>query len=180
MRMKCIFLAMATLFLTSGCYSPITGTVVDAETGKPIEGAVVLVEWTKRKGFLVDYHTESVKVVEVLSDKDGKVRISGVLVPFVDPPDMTVYKKGYVAWSNRSIFMDGERKDFVWNNGAVFKLEKFKPEYSYVKHRAFITASINLSINSENKHLFMKLYDEGEENKVLKELNESSKGGGQK
>jgi hypothetical protein len=170
---------ISILIILAGCYSPITGTVVDAETGKPIEGAVVMAEWTKRHG-IGDYHTESVKVVEVLSDKDGKVRISGILDPFVDPPDVTVYKKGYVAWNNRNIFMDGGRKDFVWNNGAVFKLEKFKSEYSYVKHDSFVSGSIHDYSGTEKKTLFIKIYREGELNEILKERYEEMKRSEQK
>jgi hypothetical protein len=178
MKLITVVAFISILIILFGCYSPITGTVVDAETGKPIEGAVVMAEWTKRHG-IGDYHTESVKVVEVLSDKDGKVRISGILVPFVDPPDVTVYKKGYVAWSNRSIFMDGGRKDFVWNNGAVFKLEKFKPEYSYVEHDSFVSRSINASLGLEKKQIFMRVYDEGERRERIRERNERMGKGGQ-
>lgn len=169
---------ISILIILVGCYTTITGTVVDAETGKPIEGAVVLAEWTKRHG-IGDYHTESVKVVEVLSDKDGKVKISGIFDPFVDPPDVTVYKKGYVAWSNRSIFMDGGRDDFAWKNGYVFKLERFKPEYSYIKHDSFVRGSIHDNLGLDNKQLFMKLYDEGVRLNVIKEDKERLRESGQ-
>ena len=50
MKLKHIFLTILFLFVMAGCEGTITGIVVDAETGKPIEGAVILVEWTKAKG----------------------------------------------------------------------------------------------------------------------------------
>ncbi len=57
----------------------------------------------------------------------------------VNPPYITVYKKGYVAWSNEYIFPGWEeRKDFKWGNGYVFRLEKFKPEYAYNDHTYFV------------------------------------------
>ena len=34
----------------SGCYSGINGKVVDGITGNPLEGAVVLAQWTKTHG----------------------------------------------------------------------------------------------------------------------------------
>jgi hypothetical protein len=123
-----------------------TGTVVDAETGKPIEGAVVLVEWTKKTG-IGDYHTESVKVVEAMTDKQGKFTVSGIFDPFVDAPDVTVYKKGYVAWSSRWIFPGYEnRTNFRWGD-FVFKLEQFKSEYSHDAHTSFIDSCVNASLS---------------------------------
>ncbi|TAL24111.1 MAG: carboxypeptidase regulatory-like domain-containing protein, partial [Nitrospirae bacterium] len=152
MRIKYICLAMAVLFLAACGYKPITGTVVDAETGKPIEGAVVLVEWTKAEGVPGLTSTKSFKVIEKLTDKDGKVTIEGISDISVDPPDLTVYKKGYVAWNNESIFPEyKKRTDFKWKNGYVFKLERFKPEYSYVEHTSFIHSAINLGLGEGKK-----------------------------
>jgi len=142
MKIKHLLIAVMMLFLSTGCYREITGTVVDAETGKPIEGAVILVEWTKTKGFGLT-HTESYKVVEVLTDKEGKATISGTFSPFVNPPYVTVYKKNYVAWSSRIIFPDRiNRTDFKWKNNYVFRLEHFKAEYSYIEHTSFIRSAI--------------------------------------
>jgi len=138
------------LVLVTGCYGPINGTVVDADTNAPIEGAVVMVEWTKTHG-IGNYSTESYKVAETLSDKDGKFTLPGCYRPFLTEPDVTVYKKGYVAWSSRSVFPDRrKRTDFKWGDG-VFKLEVFKKGYSYIDHTNFIRASINSSINIEAK-----------------------------
>lgn len=138
MRIKHAVLAVALLFLTSGCYATITGTVVDADTGEPVEVAVVLVEWTKTKGLGLTY-TESYKVIEAVTDKEGKVTVSGVFNPLVNPPDITVYKKGYVAWNNKFIFPEYvKREDFKWQNDYVFQLERFKPEYSHDAHTRFI------------------------------------------
>ena len=50
MNIKYIFFVILFLFMTTSCDGEITGIVVDAETGQPIEGAVILVEWIKTKG----------------------------------------------------------------------------------------------------------------------------------
>jgi hypothetical protein len=138
-----------------GCYAEVTGIVVDAETGQPIEGAVVLVEWTRTKGLPGLTHTESYKVVELVSDKEGKATLpEGGPDPLTNPPIVTVYKKGYVAWNNEYIFPGyKERTDFKWREGFVFTLEKFKPEYSYKKHVLFIATSIRSQMATENKGL---------------------------
>lgn len=151
MRIRYTILAITLLFLTSGCYATISGTVVDAETGEPIEGAVVLVEWTKTKGLGLTY-TESYKVIEAITDKEGKVTISGTLSPLVDPPSVTVYKRGYVAWNDKFIFPGyKKREDFTWGNGYIFKMERFKEGYSYSEHVSFIRTAISSTLAYEKK-----------------------------
>lgn len=147
MRLKSLFISFCIVLFTTGCYLPISGRVIDAETQQPIVGAVVLVEWTKKYGF-GDAWTESYKVVESISDKEGKVKIGGCYSLFVEPPDVTVYKKGYVAWSSQWIFPSGKnRGDFQWGSGYFFQLQYFmKNEYSYDAHTSFISSSINSSL----------------------------------
>ncbi len=155
MKVRQIFLAiLLSLFIVTGCEGTITGVVVDAETGQPIEGAVILVEWTQAKGLPGMSYTESYKVVEVVTDKEGKASIEGVSNPMVSAPRVTVYKKGYVAWNNEFIFPDWKKRtDFKWENHYVFKLEKFKPEYSYDKHTSFINYSMNFGMASKEKQI---------------------------
>jgi len=152
---------------TKGCaYLPISGTVVDAETGKPIEGAVVLVEWTIKKG-IGDKHTESVKVAEVLTDKDGKFDLPGCYQPFVEAPDLTIYKRGYVAWNNKYIFRDGNRADFTWQSSMTCRVAILKTDYSYEAHMSFIRG-LMLSGQLEQKKLMIKAID-WEEEKAFEE-----------
>lgn len=176
MRIKSALLIILLLFPIPSCgYGPITGTVVDAETGKPIEGAVILVEWTKTEGLPGLTSTKSFKVIEKLTDKDGKFYIEGLSDTSVNKPDMTIYKKGYVAWNNEYIFPGWKhRTDFKWKDGNVYKLELFTPAYSYVKHQSFIDSSIHASMGLERKRLFLMAYEEGELQNVIKERNEMS------
>jgi hypothetical protein len=163
------------LCLVLGCNEDVTGIVVDAETGQPIEGAVVLVEWTETRGIPGMTVTDSYKVVEAVTDKEGKAEISGVLSPFVRGPEVTVYKKGYVAWNNHYIFPGWKKRtDFKWANNYIFKLEIFKPEYGYDDHASFIQSSISSSAASEKKQLMKNSYRWEE----LKALDERRKKGG--
>lgn len=142
-----------------GCYATITGTVVDAETGQPIEGAVVLAEWSITKGLGLTY-SKSYEVVEAVTDKEGKVTVSGLFNPLVNHPSVTVYRKGYVAWNNQYIFPDRKRRlDFKWSNDYVFRLEKFRPEYSHIKHVNFIDDTIFSYTTNERKLLIIKAYE---------------------
>jgi hypothetical protein len=169
MKMRILYwlLGIGMLMLTSGCYAEMTGTVVDAETGAPIEGAVVLVEWTVTKGMPGMPVTETYKVTEVVSDKEGRVNISGVFNPSVNPPHVTVYKAGYVAWNDEFIFPDyKKRKDFKWQSDYLFKLEKFRPEYTHDAHVFFIHTAIRLG--SGDKKLMINAIDR-EENLAAEE-----------
>lgn len=151
-----IFLSLIVLS-SSGCYLPISGRVVDAETNAPIEGAVVLVEWTKTHG-IGDHSTESYKVVEVVSDKEGKIKIEGCYSPTVNPPDVTIYKEGYVAWNSKYVFPNYAKKnDFTWKHGYTFKIENFKQGYSFIKHQSFIDVAASLSSESSKKKIHKSL-----------------------
>jgi len=170
MILRLLITIFCAVLFSSGCYLPINGRVVDARTQQPIEGAIVLVEWTKKHGF-GDAWTESYKVVETVSDKDGIVNIAGCYSPFVEKPAVTVYKKGYVAWNDENIFPGwAKRTDFRWGN-YVFKLERFKEEYSYTDHQMFTSRAINDTIGWENKKTFIKNYENAERDMIIKEQN---------
>ena len=142
----------------SGCYLPITAMVIDADTGKPIEGAVVLVEWTKTHG-IGDHWTESYKVASAYSNESGKFSLPGCYGLFVDAPTLTIYKKGYVAWSSSWIFPRYKnRTDYNWGN-SIIKLEHFKDEYSHDDHTSFVSLSIHSSL-AKNYELKKIVYHE--------------------
>ena len=132
---------------------------------------MVLAEWTKTKGYGFTY-TESYKVVEAVSDKEGKVKIEGCLFCLTNPPDVTVYKKGYVAWNNKFVFPNHtQRNEFMLTNEYMFLLEKFKQGYSFIKHQSFIDVAASLSSETKKKEKFIKAYEEWEEEEVVKERN---------
>ena len=132
-------LALLLVFMLGSCSAEVTGTVVDAETGKPIEGAVVLVEWTMTKGMPGMTHTQPYEIEEVVSKKDGTFKIKKLLNPLLNLPRVTIYKRGYVAWNNEYVFPTwSKRKNYKYENGMVIKLELFKKEYSRKDHVNFI------------------------------------------
>jgi len=142
MKIQHAFLALIIIFLTSGCNAEMTGTVVDAETGAPIEGAVVLVEWTVTKGPPGLRSTEIYKTIELLTDKNGKFTIVTILDPMVNKiPHLVIYKRGYVAWNNQYIFPKWERrKNFELRDGMMMEMEKFRNYYSHYDHVSFISS----------------------------------------
>jgi hypothetical protein len=108
-----------------------SGTVVDGDTDKPIEGAVVHVEWTKTKGIPGLTYGETYKIAETVTDKEGNFKILKFLMPPVNPPTVLVYKRGYVGWNNEYIFPNYARRKEM---GNVIKMIKFKPDYTHYGH----------------------------------------------
>jgi hypothetical protein len=108
-----------------------TAIVLDAETGKPVEGAVALAQWHSTTAGGIEGPSESLsKAKEAYSDKDGKVFIKGYwgVNIFLKSPRLTIYKPGYVIWDSKEICPIYEkRKDFDSNNRTV-KLLKFETE----------------------------------------------------
>jgi hypothetical protein len=102
---------------------------VDATTGKPLEGAIVLAQWTKTGGLPGLTSNAPYAVKETETDKDGMFHMSGVYYPLVDQPELVIYKKGYVPWRNDSDFMDPNWKKYdknIWQNNMTYKLNLFK------------------------------------------------------
>ena len=131
-------------------YGPITTKVVDAETGEPIEGAVVMVEWVNVKGMPGLSYTVSYKVEEVITDSEGIARLAGIPKGAASLDVVAIYKKGYVLWSNHNVFAGSRQLTvFEWKDNYVFEMARFKPEYSYNKHTSFIGSVI--SAKSEKK-----------------------------
>jgi len=154
---KLVLLFAVALLGGCGYYPPINVKVIDAETEQPIEGAVLLAQWTIPSGMAGFSSSSNYKVVESVSNKDGQMRVEGVTKSGVNKPKVTVYKKGYVAWNSRLIFPDYiYRKDFRWRDGYVFKLEQFKPEYSHSKHVSFIYSTHS---SGADTGLFSKSWD---------------------
>jgi len=130
-------------------YPSIDVQVVDAETGEPIEGAVLLAQWTITT-FLYESASSNYKVVEKVSDESGRMTVPGVFKFGVNEPKVVVYKKGYVAWRHDYIFPDyKKRTDFMWRDRYMFKLERFKQEYSRIDHLSFIESSYSSGVSSD-------------------------------
>ena len=138
--MKSIFI-LAVLVLLSGCYPGINGKVVDGVNGNPLEGALVLAQWTMTSGLPGLTHHSVYKIEETETNKEGKFSISGVYNPFVDPPAMVIYKKGFVPWRNDRNFMNPtweQYDEIIWKNDMTYRLEVWKAGYSKMRLSDFV------------------------------------------
>jgi len=120
----------------------IQGQVIDAQDGRPIENATVLIEWTKPLSYVPGFPGSSVvEVAEAVSDSKGYFKIPKHYALSHDYR-LTIYKKGYVCWNNEKIFPTYEdRKDFKLKDGMVIKMEYFQSGYSKFDHADFTLTS---------------------------------------
>lgn len=119
----------------------IKGQVIDAETGKPIEGAAILIDWSRPSfGIPGLSGTTPVETYETTSDTKGYFKVPkhyGFIYEYI----LTIYKKGYVCWNNKKVFPSHEeRTDFTLKNSVVIKMERFKEEYDKLDHANFTEA----------------------------------------
>jgi len=112
-----------------------TAIVIDAETGRPIEGAVALAQWyyVSFLGLGLGSTLGLEKAAETFSDGKGHVYIDyfwkskGFNWRNNPKPRLTIYKPGYVLWDSKEICPFGKRTDFDEKNKTV-KLLKFETE----------------------------------------------------
>jgi hypothetical protein len=122
---------------------PFEGLVVDAETDRPIPGAVVAGSWAFERGSGL---TGPAGAYEVSTETgaDGRYTISGLeALPAgatmrVRRFSLIVYQKGYVGWRSDRRFPEGSpRRDFSQRSNRV-RLEKWRDGLSHEKHVVFL------------------------------------------
>jgi len=132
-----LLLALAAV----GCARTVQGRVLDAETRQPIRGAVVVGVWTTLSGLPGLHSHKLVGVRETETDADGlfaleRLRSSG-LEGEGDGQAMTVYKFGYVAWSNLLAFPPLRLRQDQDVPGEIL-LQRFPEGLSRQRHLLFI------------------------------------------
>jgi len=130
-------LVLRSSLATAGQYQ---GTVVDADTGQPIDGAAVVIVWYKETclAFPGDAAEHLHAVKETVTDSAGRFTVSAWRgidwnpSTHVKTPLIIVYKPGYAALMPDSLldrgfrtFEDVERQ---LRHGARIRLPKLRPE----------------------------------------------------
>ena len=129
-------LATALFILAQGTWSdPITATVVDSETGLPIEGVVVVADWELKGGFEGGNPVGHLAVMEAITDQAGKFHFAGWGPRFsirgalrAEEPSLLFFKNGY------SYFNFTNKASRAWHgwqansmvDGTLVKPEKFR------------------------------------------------------
>jgi hypothetical protein len=102
--------AAATLSLAAGsadAAGPWKGRIVDAETGQPLAGVIVLASWWRRSPGAVHERREFHEAHEVVTDADGRFVVPAVPTSATSPfarvqgPRVIIFKGGYGQWQFR-------------------------------------------------------------------------------
>jgi hypothetical protein len=124
---------------------PFDGRVVDAQSGKPIPGALVQASWAFETGRGLIAPAGGA-VHTVATDSDGRYIIDRLAeIPStrarVIAVALVVYQRGYVGYRSDRMF-DGTRarSDFYQHNNLA-KLERWQSSLSHVKHVRFVGGS---------------------------------------
>ncbi len=139
-------------------------TVIDDETGRPIEGAVALAVWRKHSSTARAWWEGGTDVVvrieEAVSDKDGNIFIEDFWNRHLFEsgyPHLTVYKFGYVCWDQGQIYLDAlhtlKRTDFNKDN-RIARMKKWPEGFSFNSHESFVYGVTQGAYNESSKHLF--------------------------
>jgi len=140
---------------SAGCAGTLRGQVLDAQTGQPIAGAVILGVWTKVAGLPGLTHTELVGVKESETDAQGHFEIERLGGLFVEE-SVTVYKFGYVSWNNLHVFPEWERRKATQVPAQIL-LESFPPGESHQDHLSFISNATRAGMfGHESDPMFQK------------------------
>ena len=144
---------MASLLLFGGCTilpgayqaEPIEGWVVDAETGKPLQGVNIAASWELMSGGMAVIPVGSIMLMETVTDVKGRYafpawgplpRNQGVLME--ESPRLAFFKTGYRGASRINDYAEpryGDRTQRSDWNGKTIKLELFKGSFAeYADH----------------------------------------------
>jgi hypothetical protein len=159
-----LFLLLLLVVAGTGCSAAtIRARVLDAQTREPIARAVVLGVWTTVSGGLL-YHHELVGVRETETDGNGRFELerlpSSGLNGEGDGQAITVYKAGYIAWSNIYLFQPAKLRENQTIPENIF-LERFPPGASHARHRDFISSATGGRNNPKTTPKFWKALHPG-------------------
>jgi hypothetical protein len=145
-----------------------TAIVLDAETGKPIEGAVAIAIWRvgdKDGPWFEGGSLVAERIEEAVSDKEGNIYIDDFWDWYLlesSYPRLTIYKPGYVCWDQKNIYIDRFhseiRKDFNKEN-RIARMKKWPKDISFVDHWSFMNFVTQGENDKAKQQLFRKAFE---------------------
>jgi hypothetical protein len=122
---------------------PFDGMVVDAETDRPVTGAVVSASWAFERGVGLTGPAGASEVVTE-TGADGRYRLPAIdALPSgasmrVRRFTMVVYQPGYVGWRSDRLFPERTRRRDFSQRGNRVRLAKWREGLSHHEHLVFL------------------------------------------
>lgn len=148
---------------------PYRGRILDAETGEPIEGAVVAVIWDKQRG----RHQRFGDAQEVVTNAEGKFHLPGqghmILSSMWLPSKVYIVKAGYKhqmmnGFTPHMVQYDMLRTmPYEWKDGADIRLRKLVPGEMTLSSPAYSSWSYKRKLRwfeyeiKKNDRIYLKL-----------------------
>jgi hypothetical protein len=169
------------------------GTVVDAETNAPLEGAVVVVIWYKKPLITMDGPLYFHNAKEVLTDANGTFSVDAApginWNPFtrvmkdpnisrIDPdnpgiyPVIVIFKPGYGPFPDAHVKppSESETKRVMLKGGAVVALPKLKTREELVRFADMCCGVYDEVVPTERIHNLLRLINDQRESLGLKPI----------
>jgi len=166
-----VIVVMFYLTMCSTYYAaePIHATVIDAETGQPIEGVVVVAHWALEGGLESGNNMGQAKVLESISDSNGRFFfpawgprwVAGGILSNTrlkdQDPELLIFKSGYkyLQHRNNRLWEEINRKGPItrtsdWN-GKTIKMERFSGTLKeYAEHLRKMNEDLDSATASHN------------------------------
>ncbi len=130
---------------------PYDGVVVDADSDRPIAGAVVQASWAFENG--IGFHAPSgAREVVIETGADGRYAIPRL----DDLPEgastrvrrftLIVYHRGHVAWRNDRVFPGHLRRRDFSQRGNRVRLERWQPALRHADHLVFLGGGVKMRL----------------------------------
>lgn len=168
-RIMRLLVIVCAISITSGCANavridgPYEGRIIDAETGQPIEGVVVLGVWYREMPTVAGAVTRYYDASETTTDARGNFRIKGqgsLVASDVLPAHMLMFKAGYQyesgSWSAlkkyaKNIRWEGEKAIITFRRLNIDERRSFRARPPYPPTDAPLN-KVKLMLNEINKN----------------------------
>lgn len=128
---------------------PYSGTVLDARTGEPVEGASVFFYWTKSVPEMPHARTETIGAELVCTDGEGGYQIPGFspnlgLMARFESTKVIIYQPGYRAYIKELDYLNPYSKPdpSFKEKGYLVKLDRLPPNFSHEDHTEVIERAL--------------------------------------
>jgi hypothetical protein len=149
-----VFAAFLTVFFPTISFAivlgPYSGTVIDSQTGEPIEGASVLFFWGKRVPTPIEAYSEVFEARLVYTGGKGTYHIPRILPNLglqgvLESTNIIIYQPGYQAYSIRISHISpyGKPDSPFKEKDNIVKLDRIPPNFDYEKHYRMIEDALS-------------------------------------
>ena len=146
-----LFYLVAPAITVAEPIGPYSGTVLDATTGKPVEGVSVLFYWRKRIPQPMGSSSDLIDAKLTLTNTAGKYELPFAfantgLSGSLDSTHVIIYQPGYKAYM-KLIWHDSpyaKPDPEFQNRGNVVRLERIPPDFDHKTHYEQIAEALRL------------------------------------